>query len=197
MTSAQPNLSIAIACGGTGGHLFPGIAVGEKLLQRNCAVTLMISPKEVDQQAVKNISGMEFVTLPAVGLQRGAKMAFLRGFGQSWRAARTSFKSRRPDAVIAMGGFTSAPPVLAAKACGARTFLHESNSIPGRANRWLSRLVNGAFVGFPSAARRLKNSRVIVTGTPVRPCFHARDARMCRLQLGLDPDRPVILVVGG
>src|ERR1041385_5987129 len=102
MTNIQPNPSIAIACGGTGGHLFPGIAVGEKLLERNCDVTLMISPKDVDQQAVKNISGMELVTLPAVGLQRGSELAFLRGFGQSWRAARTSFKSRRPNAVIAM-----------------------------------------------------------------------------------------------
>jgi UDP-N-acetylglucosamine--N-acetylmuramyl-(pentapeptide) pyrophosphoryl-undecaprenol N-acetylglucosamine transferase len=197
MNNHQPDLSIAIACGGTGGHLFPGIAVAEKLLQRNCAVTLMISPKEVDQQAVKNISGMNLVTLPAVGLQRGAELAFLRGFGQSWRASRKSFKSSPPNAVIAMGGFTSAPPVLAAKTCGARTFLHESNTIPGRANRWLSRVVNRAFVGFPSAASRLKNSHVTVTGTPVRPCFRPRDPRACRLQLGLDPARPMVLVVGG
>jgi len=197
MNNTHLNPSIAIACGGTGGHLFPGIAVAEKLFQRDCEVTLMISPKEVDQQAVKNISGMNVVTLPAVGLQRGAELAFLRGFGQSWRAARKSFKSRPPNAVIAMGGFTSAPPVLAAKACGARTFLHESNTIPGRANRWLSRVVNRAFVGFPSAALRLKNSRVTVTGTPVRPCFRPRNAGACRIALGLDPLRPVILVVGG
>jgi UDP-N-acetylglucosamine--N-acetylmuramyl-(pentapeptide) pyrophosphoryl-undecaprenol N-acetylglucosamine transferase len=191
------HLSIAIACGGTGGHLFPGIAVGEKLAQRNCDVTLMISPKDVDQGAVKNISGMSVVTLPAVGLQRGSEWAFLRGFGQSWKAARRSFKSRRPNAVIAMGGFTSAPPVLAAKTCGARTFLHESNTIPGRANRWLSRFVNHAFVGFPSTAKRLKNARVTFTGTPVRPCFRPKDAQECREQLGLDPSRPAVLVVGG
>src|SRR2546421_2876380 len=197
MNNTQLNPSIAIACGGTGGHLFPGIAVAEKLLQRHCEVTLMISPKEVDQQAVRNISGMNLVTLPAVGLQRGSEIAFLRGFGQSWRAARAAFKSSRPNAVIAMGGFTSAPPVLAAKTCGARTFLHESNTIPGRANRWLSRVVNRAFVGFPSAAERLKNSCITVTGTPVRPCFRPRDARACKVALGLDPARPLILVVGG
>jgi UDP-N-acetylglucosamine--N-acetylmuramyl-(pentapeptide) pyrophosphoryl-undecaprenol N-acetylglucosamine transferase len=191
------NLSIAIACGGTGGHLFPGIAVGEKLVQHDCDVTLMISPKDVDQQAVKSISGMNLVTLPAVGLQRGEKWAFLRGFSQSWKTARRAFKSRRPNAVLAMGGFTSAPPVLAAKTCGARTFLHESNTIPGRANRWLSRLVNHAFVGFPSTAQQLKNSRVTFTGTPVRPCFRPKDARECREQLGLDPSRPMVLVVGG
>jgi UDP-N-acetylglucosamine--N-acetylmuramyl-(pentapeptide) pyrophosphoryl-undecaprenol N-acetylglucosamine transferase len=191
------NPSIAIACGGTGGHLFPGLAVAEKLLERDCHVTLMISPKDVDQQAVKNVSGMDLVTLPAVGLQRGAEFAFVRGLSQSWKTARDSFKTSRPNAVVAMGGFTGAAPILVAKTCGARTFLHESNTIPGRANRWLSRVVNRAFVGFPSAVSRLKNSRVTVTGTPVRPGFEPKDFRQCRIELGLDPTRPVVLVVGG
>src|SRR5690242_5038991 len=130
MNSTHTHPSIAIACGGTGGHLFPGLAVAEKLLARDCHVTLMISPKEVDQQAVKNISGMDLITLPAVGLQRGSEFAFVRGFGQSWKTARGCFKVKRPDAVVAMGGFTSAAPVIAGKTCGARTFLHESNTIP-------------------------------------------------------------------
>src|SRR6266850_3982578 len=197
MNNTHLNPSIAIACGGTGGHLFPGIAVAEKLFQRDCEVTLMISPKEVDQQAVKNISGMNVVTLPAVGLQRGAELAFLRGFGQSWRAARKSFKSRPPNAVIAMGGFTSAPPVLAAKTCGARTFLHESNTIPGRANRWLSRVVNRAFVGFPSTRERLKSRQITLTGTPVRSQFRLREAAACREGIGMDPARDVVVVMGG
>ena len=61
----------AIACGGSGGHLFPGLAVGEQLLARGCDVTLLISPKEVDQQAVQNLRDMTVVTLPAVGMTRG------------------------------------------------------------------------------------------------------------------------------
>src|SRR3954468_3310708 len=197
MNSPHTHPSIAIACGGTGGHLFPGLAVAEKLRERDCHVTLMISPKEVDQQVVKNISGMDLITLPAVGLQRGSELAFVRGLRQSWKTARRCFKSTRPNAVVAMGGFTSAAPVLAGKSCGARTFLHESNTVPGRANRWLSRVVSRAFIGFPSAATRLKSSQVTVTGTPVRPCFAPKDFRECRLELGLDPSRPVILVVGG
>ena len=70
---------IAVACGGTGGHLFPGLAVAEQLVRRGCSVMLLISPKEVDQQAVKKISGMEIVTLPAVGLTRGRVLAFVSG----------------------------------------------------------------------------------------------------------------------
>jgi UDP-N-acetylglucosamine--N-acetylmuramyl-(pentapeptide) pyrophosphoryl-undecaprenol N-acetylglucosamine transferase len=96
-----------------------------------------------------------------------------------------------------MGGFTSAPPILAAKSFGARTFLHESNTIPGRANRWLSRVVNQAFIGFPQAGARLHARDFSVTGTPVRPQFQSLDAAACRIALGLEANRPVLLVMGG
>jgi UDP-N-acetylglucosamine--N-acetylmuramyl-(pentapeptide) pyrophosphoryl-undecaprenol N-acetylglucosamine transferase len=209
--------TIAIACGGTGGHLFPGLAVAEQLVKRGCAVMLIVSPKEVDQQAVKSAlerrapaqqvgeqqaeqvlgAPIEVVTLPAVGLQNRNYFSFARSFAKSWLAARKAFAERKPVAALAMGGFTSAPPIFAAKQFGARTFLHESNTIPGKANRWLSRFVDECFVGFPQAASRLHSSKVVTTGTPVRPQFRPRDAAACRAALGLDPDRPTILVMGG
>ena len=195
--TALPVYRIAIACGGTGGHLFPGLAVAEQLVRRECSVTLLISPKDVDQQGVRQAAGMDVLTLPAVGLTQGRLLAFLHGFATSYRAARLAFLKNPPKAALAMGGFTSAPPLLAAKRLGARTFLHESNTIPGRANRWLARVVNGAFCGFPSTARRLRAPKVSVTGTPVRSQFQPRDAGACRAALGLDPARPVILVMGG
>ena len=188
---------VAIACGGTGGHLFPGLAVGEELLRRGCEITLLISPKEVDQQAVKSATGMTVATLPAFGLTSGQRMEFLRGCWKSLVAAKKHFHSRPPQAVLAMGGFTSAPPVLAGKACGAVTFLHESNAIPGRANRWLAHVVDQAFVGFTTAAGRLHHQNVLVTGTPVRAEFQPADAASCRTALGLHPQRPVLLVMGG
>jgi UDP-N-acetylglucosamine--N-acetylmuramyl-(pentapeptide) pyrophosphoryl-undecaprenol N-acetylglucosamine transferase len=188
---------VAIACGGTGGHLFPGLAVAAQLQQRGCGVALLISPKDVDQQAVKSAPGMDIFTLPAVGLQNGNYFNFAASFVKSLFAARKIFNLRRPVAVLAMGGFTSAPPVFAAKDTGIPAFLHESNTIPGRANRILSRFVNGAFVGFPEAAARLKKRNVTVTGTPVRPEFQPQDAAKCRHALGLEPNVPAILVVGG
>lgn len=198
MTPPAPSTSrVAIACGGTGGHLFPGLAVADALARRGCAVTLLVSPKEIDQQGVQGVAGMEIVTLPAIGLTRGRLMAFLRGFRQSYVAARRAFAAKPPSAALAMGGFTSAPPLLAARRLGAKIFLHESNSIPGRANRWLSWITDRAFVGFPCAARGLHTRRVIVAGTPVRPQFKPGDAAACRRALGLDPARPVILVTGG
>ncbi len=198
-SNAPKSPFVAIACGGTGGHLFPGLAVAEQLQKRGCAVALLISPKDVDQQAVKSARGMEFFTLPAVALQNRNYFSFARSFWQSWRASSNFFKQRKPDAVLAMGGFTSAPPILVAKDCGAKTFLHESNTIPGKANRFLSRFVDEAFVGFPEAGSRLKARKVTTTGTPVRPQFSQSAIRnpQSAIALGLDPNRPVVLVMGG
>jgi len=188
---------IAIACGGTGGHVFPGMAVARQLVECGCSVTLLVSPKDVDQEAVKGVQGLEIVTLPAVALQRGSRLAFMRGFIRSYLAARQLFKGQAPHAALAMGGFTSVPPVLAAWRLGAKAFLHESNTVPGRANRALSRFVDMAFLGFPETASRLKAQQSMSTGTPVRSEFQPLDKEDCRRQLGLDPSRPVVLVMGG
>src|SRR5580698_10580393 len=178
-SNQKKNPFVAIACGGTGGHLFPGLAVAGQLKQQGCDVALLISPKDVDQQAVKSAPGMEVFTLPAVGLQNGNYVSFFISFWNSFRAARKIFQQRKPDAVLAMGGFTSAPPVLAAKfhfakKLRSKTFLHESNTIPGKANRFLARFVDEAFVGFPETAARLNARKTTPTGTPVRLQFHAR-----------------------
>jgi UDP-N-acetylglucosamine--N-acetylmuramyl-(pentapeptide) pyrophosphoryl-undecaprenol N-acetylglucosamine transferase len=188
---------MAIACGGTGGHLFPGLAVAGQLQQHGCDVALLISPKDVDQQAVKAASGMQVFTLPAVALQNRNYFSFAGSFVQSLFAARKIFRQHRPQAVLAMGGFTSAPPIFAAKELGLKTFLHESNTIPGRANRFLARFVDEAFVGFRETAARLPARQVTPTGTPVRPQFQVRNPADCRGTLGLDGRRPTILVVGG
>ncbi len=188
---------VAIACGGTGGHLFPGVAVGESVLSLGGSVTLLVSSKEVDQQAVRGLRDMEVLTLPAVALQGRNLVRFLRALWASRRAAIRAFRARRPDVVLAMGGFTSAGPILAARAVGAATCLHESNTVPGRANRWLAPLADACCVGFPVAAERLRNRRVYPTGTPVRSRFEAMDPEGCWTALGLDPLRPVLAVMGG
>ena len=198
MNTGRPNKPlVAIACGGTGGHLFPGLAVANQLLIRGCEVLALVSPKEVDQQSVKTALGIRVATLPAVGMTRRNLPAFVAGLWKSYRASRRLFRDRPPQAVLAMGGFTCAPPVLAGRACGAATFLHESNTIPGKANRWLAHFVDQAFIGFSVAAGRLHHHNVLCTGTPVRPQFQPADAAACRIALGLAGERPLLLIMGG
>jgi UDP-N-acetylglucosamine--N-acetylmuramyl-(pentapeptide) pyrophosphoryl-undecaprenol N-acetylglucosamine transferase len=211
MNASATQLKIAIACGGTGGHVFPGLAVAGELQRRGCELVLFVSPRTVDQRALEAAFGApegavasrpgaarcEIVTLPAVGLQTGHRRAFIPGLWRAWRTARAVFRRQIPAAVLSMGGFTGVGPIWAGKRVGAKTFLHESNTIPGRANRCLARWVDAAFVGFPEAAQRLRARRVLVTGTPVRPEFVPGPPEAARTELGLDPARPVVLVMGG
>jgi UDP-N-acetylglucosamine--N-acetylmuramyl-(pentapeptide) pyrophosphoryl-undecaprenol N-acetylglucosamine transferase len=187
---------MAIACGGTGGHLFPGIAIGEALQAMGADVLLIVSEKEIDQHAVKAARGMETFAAPAVASTAG-KVAFVRGLMKSFKMSRALFKKRRPDAVIAMGGFTSAGPVWAGRSMKIPAFLHEANSIPGRANRWLAGSARAIFVMFEGAKARFGNRRVTVAGMPVRSEFQPGDAAAARMALGLEPNRDVILFMGG
>ena len=91
MNNTHLNPSIAIACGGTGGHLFPGLAVAEELKKRGCNVALLVSPKDVDRQAVKSAQEFEIFTLPAVGLQNRNYFSFALSFWKSFRVARKLF----------------------------------------------------------------------------------------------------------
>ena len=187
---------VAIACGGTGGHLFPGIAVGDALVARGCEVTLLVSPKEVDQPAVKSAYGMDVEPLPVVGLSGNLPKFTLRFF-QSLGHCRKLFREQRPSVVLAMGGFTSAPPVIAGKMMGAKIFLHEANAVPGRAVKLLSPLADEVFVQFPDAMAGVSGAGVRATGMPVRATMEPVPKPDARTVLGLADDQPVLLVMGG
>ncbi len=198
---------IAIACGGTGGHLFPGLAVAEVLRERGHEVMVLVSEKQIDAVAT---AGREkefrIETLPSVGLPSPLLSAKLPGFFLGlWRATRrcrAMFRDFQPAAVLGMGGFTSTPPILAARGLRRPSLVHESNAIPGKANRLNARLASAVLVGFADCARHFRRrTRVEVTGTPVRaslraPVDHAEALRAW----GFDPadaGARTILVMGG
>ncbi len=196
MSMSAP-VHVAVACGGTGGHLFPGLAIGRELRALGARVTLLVSEKEVDREAVAGVADLAVRVLPGVGLQGGNHAGFAIAGARALLAARRVFRGDRPDVVLGMGGFTSAAPVIVGRWMGAATAVHEANTVPGRANRWLSRWVDLAMVGFEEAAGRWSSGRAEVTGTPVREVFRALDAGRCREELGLEPGRPVLAVMGG
>jgi UDP-N-acetylglucosamine--N-acetylmuramyl-(pentapeptide) pyrophosphoryl-undecaprenol N-acetylglucosamine transferase len=171
--------------------------VGGEILARGGRVLLLVSQKEVDQRASEGAAGFEIVALPAIGLTRSGWRAFARGFYQSWGVCRKLFGERKPAAVLAMGGFTSAPPILAGWLAGTKTFLHEANTLPGRANRWLARFSGRSFVYFSETAGRLKSREVEVSGMPVRTEFQRVEPGPARMVLGLRPGNPVLLAMGG
>jgi len=187
---------VAIACGGTGGHLFPGIAVGDALVAKGCEVMLLVSPKEVDQTAVKSAYGMEVESLSMIGLGRNP-IKFGCKFFSSTNSCRKLFLKKRPTAVLAMGGFTSLPPVIVGKMMGSKIFLHEANAVPGRAVRMLSSLADEVFVQFPNSLPRVLGTDILATGLPVRAAIEPIPKADARTILGLADHLPVLLIMGG
>ena len=189
---------VAIACGGTGGHVFPGLAIAEKLIRSGCDVTLLISQRKIDRRACAAVAGkIPIVELPAYPLTIEGFFRFLKGASQSLKSCFSCFRGKPLHAVFSTGGFASLSPVLYGKLRGARIYIHESNSIPGKANKFLSHLSDMVFVGLETTAQFFPAGKTIITGTPVRPAFFHLYQPQCRLQLGLDPFRQTLLIAGG
>ena len=193
-------MNAVIACGGTGGHLFPGLAVAEVLRERGHEVLLFISEKEVDALAVEGRSEFRIEKLPTVALPSPfspAILAFVRRFNESLSLCRAIFRKFNPQVVLGMGGFTSTAPVIAGRMRGVPTFIHESNAVPGKANRHTARFVRAVLLGFRECASFFPRTQTEFTGTPIRSSLHRIDRRASLEKLGLQPDLATLLVMGG
>jgi UDP-N-acetylglucosamine--N-acetylmuramyl-(pentapeptide) pyrophosphoryl-undecaprenol N-acetylglucosamine transferase len=194
-------VKLLIACGGTGGHLFPGIAVAESFLARGHEVLLLISEKQVDREASAKYSHLRFATVPAVAKPATFSLRmlpFLWRLSQATGRCKRLAREFRADAVLGMGGFTSLPPVYAGHKLGLKTFVHDSNARPGRANVLTSRFCSRVFLGMAPAAGFFGGRDSVVTGTPVRPEILALPTRAeAAAHFGLAPDRPTVVVTGG
>jgi UDP-N-acetylglucosamine--N-acetylmuramyl-(pentapeptide) pyrophosphoryl-undecaprenol N-acetylglucosamine transferase len=193
-------MNTVIACGGTGGHLFPGLAVAEVLRSRGHEVMLFVSEKEIDSLAMTGREEFRFEKLPTVGFPSPFSpriFGFLGRFAESLRVCRSIYRKFKPHAVLGMGGFTSTAPVLAGKMRGVPTFIHESNAIPGKANRLTAKMVRAVLLGFKECAPFFSNARTEITGTPIRKELQPIDRGIARQKLGLREDLTTLLVMGG
>jgi UDP-N-acetylglucosamine--N-acetylmuramyl-(pentapeptide) pyrophosphoryl-undecaprenol N-acetylglucosamine transferase len=194
-------MRFAIAGGGTGGHLFPALAVAEVMRERGHEALIFISEKEIDALATRDRAEFRFEKLPSVGMPRllsPAVIGFLFRLNSSIVTCKAIYKNFRPDAVLGMGGFTSTPPIFAGRRRGVPTFLHESNAIPGKANRLNARMADVVFLGFEACKKHFPNARCEVTGTPLRRALAKRIPRDEALAtLGLQTDRKTLLIMGG
>ncbi len=185
---------ILIAGGGTGGHAIPALCVADELRARGAIVEFVGSTGGIERDLVPK-AGYNLRILPLAGLSGGpiartrASLLFLKAL----RRCYSILKDLRPGAVLGVGGYASAPAVLAASTLKIPTFLHEQNSVPGRVNRFASRFTNEVFVTFPEARRHLRDTSLV--GMPTRKEFFAVSKEKAVKRLGLEP--PVVLIFGG
>ncbi len=192
---------VVIACGGTGGHLFPGLAVAEELKSRGHEILLIVSEKAIDATALKAHPEFRAEKLPSVGMPSILSPAFVRFLRRSWESlghCRGVCRKFRPAAVLGMGGFTSTAPLLAGRMQKLPTFIHESNVIPGRANKLAARFVTKVLLGFQACEERFPGRDCVVTGTPVRKTLGDPLPKAEALAaFKLDDSRATLLVMGG
>ena len=188
-----------ISCGGTGGHLSPGIALAEGLAERGHVATLLISQKRVDARLIEKYPHLRFVPIPGAPFTC-APVGFLRfivsqtkGFFVSMRLVQTA----RPVGIVGFGGFTTAAIIIAGKLRGVPVALHEANRVPGRAIRTLSRFARRVYLPPGIDLPGIKKDVIRHAGLPVRREITRipRD-QACR-ELGLDPAGTILAIFGG
>jgi len=173
-------MKLLICAGGTGGHIFPGIAVAEAFAgkdERNSVV--FVGTRQGLEGGIIPRYGFKLLFIEAhqfQGQNLFSKAATLVRLVQGIRAAKVIIGLEKPDAILGMGGFTCVPTILAGVMLGLPTYLHEQNVEPGLANKFLSRFVRSTFVSFEATRRYIKTKSVFHTGNPLRKSLKAVNA---------------------
>ena len=165
-------MKLVIAGGGTGGHLFPGIAVAEEFLSRDTSnqVLFVGSERGIEARAVP-AAGYRLETVSARGIRGKGSLSQLIGGAMmlyAYAQSRKILKKFQPDMVLGVGGYASLPMVLAAKGMQIPRFIHEQNAIPGKTNILLSRFVRQVYITLEESARFFPEGRILLTGNPLR-----------------------------
>jgi UDP-N-acetylglucosamine--N-acetylmuramyl-(pentapeptide) pyrophosphoryl-undecaprenol N-acetylglucosamine transferase len=192
-------LNVVLACGGTGGHVFPALAAGAVLRdEMGASLTVFGRSGALEERLAANAS-VPFRDVPAVPLHRSRvwrNLALPLSATRCVLAARKALREVAPDAVLATGGFVSLPTGLAARTLGIPVVVHESNAHPGVANRLMARIATRLLVGSPAGAAAFAPLPADVVGNPARR-RDERSREALRAERGLGPDDRYLVVIGG
>ncbi len=199
---------LAVICGGTGGHFYPGLSVARALKERGGEPRIFIGGHKVgNQRRAAESYGIEVVEISSARVPKNpfSALAFLVKISTGFAGSRRHLRKFHPDAVLGMGSFTSVPMGLAAASLSVPLFLHDGNARVGRANRFLSRFARLTMTAFPAVNPSSIRSPHACAGMPLRPelvtdKLEKPDAvrRLGeRVGAAFDPARPLVAVFGG
>jgi UDP-N-acetylglucosamine--N-acetylmuramyl-(pentapeptide) pyrophosphoryl-undecaprenol N-acetylglucosamine transferase len=191
--------NIVIACGGTGGHLTPGIALAQSLEEKGCPCWLFISQKAVDDRLSSKYPKLSFIPMPGAPLIKTplGLLRFLYGFALSfWRSYRF-YKKIGADAIVGFGGFSSFGPAMAARMKGMPVFIHEANRAVGKAVRFLAKRSTRLYLPEGMQLEGISPEIIQNIGYPLRQEFRRIPRERARKQLGVAQGERLLVVLGG
>jgi UDP-N-acetylglucosamine--N-acetylmuramyl-(pentapeptide) pyrophosphoryl-undecaprenol N-acetylglucosamine transferase len=192
---ANAPIKLLIAASGTGGHLFPAIALADQLQEYE--IQWLGVPNRLETQLVPNQYPLN--TISVEGFQQGFSISSIRilfGLISSIFQVRRILKQGNFQGLFTTGGYIAAPAVIAARSLGLPIIFHESNALPGKVTRFFGPWCSTVAIGFEAAAKYLPNSQTVCVGTPVRPQFLAPESDQT-LDLPIPDGVPLIVVFGG
>ncbi|GAB5538777.1 MAG: undecaprenyldiphospho-muramoylpentapeptide beta-N-acetylglucosaminyltransferase [Salibacteraceae bacterium] len=197
------SLKVLISGGGTGGHIFPAIAIANTLKEIDPQTEFLFLGANGKMEMEKvPAAGYDIIGLNITGIQRSlslANLSFPFKLISSLLKARSIIKEFQPDVVVGVGGFASGPTLRAATWMGVPSLIQEQNSFAGITNRWVSNSVNRACVAYDGMEKFFPKDRIVKTGNPVRKeMVEITGKRETALQkFGFNDNHPVLLIVGG
>ncbi|MGM0369223.1 MAG: undecaprenyldiphospho-muramoylpentapeptide beta-N-acetylglucosaminyltransferase [Bacillota bacterium] len=195
-------MKIIITGGGTGGHIYPGLAVARRLEEKyNDVEILFVGTKDGLEADIIPKAGYELKTIKAEGFSRQISLQLIKAVAKTGFGLVQSFKLINdfgPDLVLGTGGYVCGPLVLAAALQKIPTVIHEQNAYPGLTNRLLAKVVDEIALSNPAAREYFKEkNKIEVTGNPIRPEILAKEESTAYQELELSKDKKIILVFGG
>lgn len=199
----QHSLRVMISGGGTGGHIFPAIAIANAVRERESAAQFLFVGAEGKMEMEKvPAAGYAIEGLPIRGFQRGS---ITKNLALPWRLIRSMLKARklvrtfRPDVAVGVGGYASGPLLAAAQRMNVPTLIQEQNSFPGKTNIFLAKKVDRICVAYAGMEKFFPKAKILLTGNPVRQEVvrlagkHPRGLEHFGLQAG----KPILFITGG
>lgn len=197
----MPAKKVILAGGGTGGHIYPAIAIAQAIRKSfpDSDILFIGTERGLEKELVIK-AGFPLKTIRVRGFRRKLSIDTLISVKELVHGAMDSIgllKREKPDIVIGTGGYVAGPAVFFASILGIPTAIHEQNVTPGVTNKILSRFVDKIFISFPDSMKYFPKEKTLLSGNPVRKEITKGNRLMALKKFGLSPDLPVVLCFGG
>lgn len=194
-------MKLVLSGGGTGGHVFPAIALAKKWIDADDEVIYIGGAKSIEEKIAKK-EGINFYSIPVKPLPRKLNFDLFTSVVSNFKAvlkARKILKEEKPDLVVGTGGYVSGATILAAWLLKIKTLIHEQNSVPGLTNKISARFVDQIAISYKESADyfNTKDEKLVLTGNPVRKKILEVNSKKAKNQLEISNDKKVLLVMGG